>query len=767
MLLPAGWRGWSPADRDAVLAHELSHVAAGDFGRNLLAQSLLLAQFYHPLAHWLAGRVRADQELAADAAAAGLCGGRQPYLRSLAAVALSADPGPRRRGLSRLSLSSEPALWPARAFLPTRRTLHERVEMLRKPPVPLSRRTKLAGPLAVAGVLCVAAVASGFRPEPNPDPPPVAPGPTDPQDLFAGSQPEGSAFAGADADDANAAVPDLLAYVPADAEFVFTANVKSLMTAPALAPIVAALRGERGPEGELLRAAFGVGFGDLERVVIFADRLAGDEASAVPPPAFLLRTVGEAPEQAAELPDGTPLDPATSPVRRVDARTLAFRPGGPAPGRPAAPMNGAPALPRGREMLASAAHFAADSDGGDVADELAGAELAVFADVTAARESLLGIIDWDPEGNSSPLALLRPYRAVLQGTDAAAVALKLTGDGSVKLSALFQAPAGTAPALEGAVRGLLPRLRDDMIRLRGAAAAMPVQAGGPALAAVADAARRALDDPSVAAGGDRVRVNLAAEESASLVAALLMPAMSQARIAAERDHSQSKLKQIGLALHNYHSTYKHFPPAVIVENGVKRSWRVEILPFLGETGLYDDYRKDQPWDSQANKKVLAKMPMQYRHPADDRGGNYTAYFAVVAENAGKSSGRYGGPTAWLPEGKPTEGFGFADVRDGTVSTILAVESKRPVPWTKPEDITYDAAADLMPQGSPKEPTTAWRDGLGLGGFTPGLFQAATVDGFVRPITLAVDPGVLRALFTRRGGEVTDDLDEATRPDAAQ
>ncbi|WP_171190066.1 M56 family metallopeptidase, partial [Alienimonas chondri] len=179
VLLPAdprtGWRSWTSADRDAVLAHELAHVAGGDAFWNLLAQSALLTQFYHPLSHWLAGRVRGDQELAADACAAELVGGRAAYLKSLAAVALTADPGPdpsSTRGRfplspARLSSASTSAAWPARAFLPSRRTLHERVEMLRRTPVPRSRlATRTAGPLAAVGVLAVAVLASGFRPAP-------------------------------------------------------------------------------------------------------------------------------------------------------------------------------------------------------------------------------------------------------------------------------------------------------------------------------------------------------------------------------------------------------------------------------------------------------------------------------------------------------------------------------------------------------------------------------------------------------------------------
>ena len=50
-----------------MLAHELAHVVRGDFLTGLIAQFSVALHFYHPLAHWLAKRLRLEQELAADA----------------------------------------------------------------------------------------------------------------------------------------------------------------------------------------------------------------------------------------------------------------------------------------------------------------------------------------------------------------------------------------------------------------------------------------------------------------------------------------------------------------------------------------------------------------------------------------------------------------------------------------------------------------------------------------------------------------------------
>ena len=111
VLLPPEWTAWTAQQRRAVLAHEIAHARSQDFLALLLGQIGLVLHFYHPLVHWLMGRLRLEQELAADAAAAGVCGGRHQYLLTIAELALRRQDGP--------------LLWPARAFLPTRTTFLE------------------------------------------------------------------------------------------------------------------------------------------------------------------------------------------------------------------------------------------------------------------------------------------------------------------------------------------------------------------------------------------------------------------------------------------------------------------------------------------------------------------------------------------------------------------------------------------------------------------------------------------------------------------
>ncbi|MGD0382785.1 MAG: M56 family metallopeptidase, partial [Thermoguttaceae bacterium] len=108
ILLPADWQTWTVEQRYAVLAHEIAHARSRDFPALFCGQIALVLHFYHPLVHWLMNRLRLEQELAADAAAASVSGGQRQYLTTIAELALRKQ--------------DRPLLWPARTFLPTRNT---------------------------------------------------------------------------------------------------------------------------------------------------------------------------------------------------------------------------------------------------------------------------------------------------------------------------------------------------------------------------------------------------------------------------------------------------------------------------------------------------------------------------------------------------------------------------------------------------------------------------------------------------------------------
>ncbi len=241
-----------------------------------------------------------------------------------------------------------------------------------------------------------------------------------------------------------------------------------------------------------------------------------------------------------------------------------------------------------------------------------------------------------------------------------------------------------------------------------------------------------LDSAKVQAESREVTLTAESGGNAAIAMGLLLPAIQQAREAARRTVSMNNLKQIGLAFHNYHDQKGAFPPAVIEENGVKRSWRVEILPYLGEQALYEEYRKDEPWDSEHNKGVLAKAPPIYKDPSDPSAPTSTSYYMLV------------GPQSLFSE-KPMDvkaggkGPQLSDITDGTSNTLLVVEAKRDVPWTKPDDIAFepDKAAEVLKD---------------LGGVHGDVFLAGIVDGSVRAIAKSIDPQMFKAIVTSKGGE---------------
>ncbi|MGE4003734.1 MAG: DUF1559 domain-containing protein [Planctomycetaceae bacterium] len=75
----------------------------------------------------------------------------------------------------------------------------------------------------------------------------------------------------------------------------------------------------------------------------------------------------------------------------------------------------------------------------------------------------------------------------------------------------------------------------------------------------------------------------------AVLIALLLPAVQAAREAAHRVQCKNNLKQIGLALHNYHDVYQKFPIGARSQRGIGPSWIVGILPFIEQQALYDGF----------------------------------------------------------------------------------------------------------------------------------------------------------------------------------
>ena len=74
------------------------------------------------------------------------------------------------------------------------------------------------------------------------------------------------------------------------------------------------------------------------------------------------------------------------------------------------------------------------------------------------------------------------------------------------------------------------------------------------------------------------------------------------------------LKQLCIAMHNYHDVHDAFPPQSLVNKKGERllSWRVRLLPDLGQFNLYQQFRQDEAWDSEHNRQLIHQMPEIFR-----------------------------------------------------------------------------------------------------------------------------------------------------------
>jgi hypothetical protein len=231
------------------------------------------------------------------------------------------------------------------------------------------------------------------------------------------------------------------------------------------------------------------------------------------------------------------------------------------------------------------------------------------------------------------------------------------------------------------------------------------------------------------------------------------PRESKATDAQLLARSFNNLKQIGLALHNFHDVHQHLPPAFVMgpDNRPWHSWRVLLLPYLDQAALYTRYRFDEPWDGPDNRKLLDEMPSIYADPVHGENREfYTHYVAISGDDmafTAEGADFDGGDIA--PALK--EGRGFRQFTDGTSNTLMVgpVGPDRKVPWMKPEDIVVD---DKFPNLGQKEGFAVpyKSDNRGAAPFL-------RCDGSVLALIETIDRNTFHAMLTLDGGEPIGDF----------
>jgi hypothetical protein len=229
----------------------------------------------------------------------------------------------------------------------------------------------------------------------------------------------------------------------------------------------------------------------------------------------------------------------------------------------------------------------------------------------------------------------------------------------------------------------------------------------------------------------------------TLLALLRVGGKTMTQFTSNRDRvaSMGNLTRIAEALNAYAADHGSYPPSATVDSTTGRklhSWRVLILPYLGEDELYNQIDLRVPWDDPRNLKHIASMPAPYRHPGDTVGAlpNVSAYYLIE------------GPGTLLPTKGP---LGPSGVVDRPSQTILVAEGSPIVPsgtWMEPLDLDVTKMRGSL----------AANPGVEIGGLLPDGVCFATVDGRAHFVPQTIDAGRLMALITVNGGErLPDDL----------
>jgi serine/threonine protein kinase len=179
------------------------------------------------------------------------------------------------------------------------------------------------------------------------------------------------------------------------------------------------------------------------------------------------------------------------------------------------------------------------------------------------------------------------------------------------------------------------------------------------------------------------------------------------------------LLEMGVALEDYIAEQRRLPPAAIRAQDGKPllSWRVALLPYLGHKDLYNQFKLDESWDSPQNQRLLDKIPSVYQFAGP--GASTSTSFRLIT-----------GPGTAFDDTRPlTE----AEIKDGSANTIALIGTGRPVPWTKPEELTY-APDQSLPN-------------LGV--------LAIFADGSVHQLKPGLDEKTRRQLVSRQGTEKVD------------
>ena len=158
-----------------------------------------------------------------------------------------------------------------------------------------------------------------------------------------------------------------------------------------------------------------------------------------------------------------------------------------------------------------------------------------------------------------------------------------------------------------------------------------------------------------------------------------------------------------------------------------------ILPYIGEEKLYKQFKVDESWDSENNKKLIEKMPKLYAPVRGKAKAGETFYQRFVGKGA--VFGERG-----------VSAYSLENIPDGAANTVLVVEAATPVVWSQPVDLAFDEKKPL-PE---------------FGGLFDGDFHVAMCDGSVRFLKKNPNEKWMRFVIIANDGEVFE-FDKHVKP----
>ncbi len=273
---------------------------------------------------------------------------------------------------------------------------------------------------------------------------------------------------------------------------------------------------------------------------------------------------------------------------------------------------------------------------------------------------------------------------------------------------------------------------------------------------------------------------------------LLLPAVQAAREAARRMSCSNNMKQLGLAMHNYHDTFRLFPYGYMESGNFhkREGWMQQVLPFIEMGTMYEQYQAfDGAWTMDTPPELKDALIPAFMCPSDPGAGGFGGGGGLRAGGEG-FQGNYVAATGNTEMTRPMTNLNgmfynesktkMRDLIDGTSNTVMFGESLvRPglggwggaggywgggphgafgfTTWQSPNSTLPDQVYSCKDENYRLAPCTSVGTAPEIRNFArsvhPGGAQFTLADGSVRFLTESIDLITYRAIGSRNGSEV--------------